>query len=213
MAHGYFKVEGKPLCVMAHGTVGLQHAAMAIYNAFVRPRARARCHRQHDGRQHAPAAPPSGTHSVQDAAAMVRDFTKWDDQPASLQHFAESVVRAYKVAMTPPMGPVVLVADAELQERPIPDGLALHIPKLNVVTPPQGDSGAVAEAARLLVAAANPVIIAERVARTPEGMTRLVELAEPLQAAVVSGARGRMNFPSRHPLNQTLRRGAVIGGR
>ena len=49
---------------------------------------------------------------------MVRDYTKWDDQPASLQHFAESTVRAYKVAMTPPMGPVVLVADTELQERP-----------------------------------------------------------------------------------------------
>jgi thiamine pyrophosphate-dependent acetolactate synthase large subunit-like protein len=141
---------------------------------------------------------------------MVRDYTKWDDQPASLQHFAESMVRAYKVAVTPPMGPVVLVADAELQERPIPEGLALRVPKLNVVTPPQGDSGAVTEAAKLLVAAANPVLVAERLARTPEGITRLVELAELVQAAVVSGARGRMNFPSRHPLNQTLRTGAVI---
>jgi len=34
MAHGYAKIEGKPLMVMAHGTVGLQHASMAIYNAF-----------------------------------------------------------------------------------------------------------------------------------------------------------------------------------
>src|SRR5687768_17087017 len=33
MAHGYFKAEGKPIAVMAHGTVGLQHASMAIYNA------------------------------------------------------------------------------------------------------------------------------------------------------------------------------------
>ena len=56
-------------------------------------------------------------HSVQDAAAMVRDFTKWDDTPVSLQHFAESAVRAYKIAMTPPTLPVVLVADGELQER------------------------------------------------------------------------------------------------
>jgi acetolactate synthase-1/2/3 large subunit len=34
MAHGYAKVEGKPLAVLAHGTVGVQHAAMAIYNAY-----------------------------------------------------------------------------------------------------------------------------------------------------------------------------------
>ena len=57
-------------------------------------------------------------HSVQDAAAMVRDYTKWDDTPISLDHFAESAVRAYKIAMTPPMTPVVLVADGELQEEP-----------------------------------------------------------------------------------------------
>ena len=209
MAHGYFKVEGKPLCVMAHGTVGLQHAAMAIYNAYVdRVPAIVIIGNTMDANMRQP--PAEWYHSVQDAAAMVRDYTKWDDQPASLQHFAESMVRAYKVAVTPPMGPVVLVADAELQERPIPEGLALRVPKLNVVTPPQGDSGAVTEAARLLVAAANPVLVAERMARTPEGITRLVELAELLQAAVISNARGRMNFPSRHPLNQTLRTGAVI---
>ena len=89
---------------------------------------------------------------------MVRDFVKWDDLPISLQHFAESAVRAYKIAMTPPMMPVVLVADSELQERPIPNGEVLRIPKLTLASPPQGDSGAVAEAARLLVAAENPVI-------------------------------------------------------
>ena len=60
-------------------------------------------------------------HSVQDAAAMVRDFMKWDDMPISLTHFAESAVRAYKIAMTPPMMPVVLVADGDLQESPIRD--------------------------------------------------------------------------------------------
>ena len=60
-------------------------------------------------------------HSAIDPAAIVRDFVKWDDQPASLQHFAESAVRAYKIAMTPPMGPVLLSLDAELQENPIAD--------------------------------------------------------------------------------------------
>ena len=62
-------------------------------------------------------------------AAMVRDYLKWDDAPASLQHFAESTVRAYKVALTPPMAPVLVMADIELQEEPVHDS-ALKIPAL-----------------------------------------------------------------------------------
>ena len=85
----------------------------------------------------------------------------------------------------------------------------LRIPKFAPVIPPQGDSGAIAEAAKMLVEAQNPVIVCDRVARTPAGMANLVELAETLQCAVIDNA-GRMNFPSRHPLNQSFRR-ALIG--
>ena len=203
MANGYAKIEGKPVLVCAHGTVGLQHASMAIYDAFC---------------DHVPvyillgntldatrrASEVIWVHSVQDAAAMVRDFTKWDDTPASLPHFAESAMRAYKIAMTPPMAPVILVADSNMQDQPIPRGTNLRIPKMTVTSPPQGDSGAVAEAAKMLVAAENPVIVASRAARTPEGVRLLTELAETLQAGVIDQHR-RMNFPTRHPLNQTMR--------
>jgi len=208
MAHGYAKIEGKPLAILAHGTVGLQHASMAIYNAW--------CDRVPiyiivgnivDATKRIGAV--EWAHSVQDAAVMVRDYVKWDDTPASLPHFAESAVRAYKIAMTPPTLPVLLVADAELQENPIPDNLALHIPKLGQFTPPEGDSAAIAEAARMLVNAQNPVLIADRLGRTPAGMKNLIDLAEALQAPVISRP-GRMNFPSRHPLNQTDRANALI---
>ena len=47
----------------------------------------------------------------------------------SLQHFAESAVRAYKIAMTPPCEPVLLVADIDLQEDAI-HAEGLKIPKL-----------------------------------------------------------------------------------
>src|SRR6202163_1945326 len=198
MAHGYAKIEGKPLAILAHGTVGLQHASMAIYNAW--------CDRVPiyiivgnilDATKRIGAI--EWSHSVQDAAVMVRDYVKWDDTPASLPHFAESAVRAYKIAMTPPTLPVLLVADAELQENPIPDNLAVHIPKLGQFTPPEGDSAAIAEAARMLVNAQNPVLLADRLGRTPAGMKNLIDLAESLQAPVISRP-GRMNFPSRHPL-------------
>lgn len=209
MAHGYAKIEGKPLLVFAHGTVGLQHASMAVYNAY--------CDyvpvivvggNIMDATKRMP--PVEWAHSVQDAAAMLRDYTKWDDLPVSLPQFAESAVRAYKIAMTPPMMPVVLIADGELQENPIPAGLKLSIPSLALATPPQGDSAAVAEAARLLVAAENPVLIVDRAARTAAGMPLLIELAEALQAPVVDMG-GRMNFPTRHPLNQTWRAHDEIG--
>ena len=197
MAHGYAKIEGKPMMIMAHGTVGLQHASMAIYNAY--------CDR-------VPMYIVLGNildlnyrrgnaewvHSVQDAAAMVRDYVKWDDSPVSLSHFAESAVRAYKIAMTPPTEPVLVVADAVLQEEPIEEQ-NLRIPKLVLPSPPQGDPGAVREAARLLVAAGNPVIVAGRVARSQRGIELLVELAEALQARV-QDQRWRMNFPSTHAL-------------
>jgi thiamine pyrophosphate-dependent acetolactate synthase large subunit-like protein len=203
MAHGYFKAEGKPMAVLCHGTVGMQHAAMAIYNAYCdRVPVYVLAGNSLDATLRRPGV--EWAHSVQDAAAMVRDFIKWDDQPISLPHFAESAMRAYKIAMTPPMMPVLLVIDGGLQEDPISQEVSsrLRIPRLTVATPPQGDSGAVSEAARLLVNAQNPVIVADRAARTPAGITHLIALAEALQAPVVSQG-GRMNFPSRHPLNQT----------
>jgi thiamine pyrophosphate-dependent acetolactate synthase large subunit-like protein len=210
MAHGYFKAEGKPMAVLCHGTVGLQHAAMAIYNAYAdRVPVYILAGNHLDATHRRPGV--EWAHSVQDAAAMVRDFVKWDDQPVSLQHFAESAVRAYKIAMTPPMMPVLVVIDGHLQEEPISPEVAEHlrIPKLTLASAPQGDSGAVAEAARLLVAAENPVIVADRAARTPAGLALLIELAELLQAPVVDQG-GRMNFPTRHPLHQSANRRRLL---
>jgi acetolactate synthase I/II/III large subunit len=208
MAQGYAKIEGKPIAMMCHGTVGLQHAAMALYNSWCdRVPVYVMIGNIMEADKRAPGV--EWIHSALDPAAIVRDFLKWDDQPASLQHFAESAVRAYKVATTPPMGPVLLSLDAELQENPIADRAALRIPKVTKIVPPMGDVGALAEAARLLAGAQNPVIVCDRMARTGAGMARLVDLAETLQCAVVDQG-GRMNFPTRHPLNHTFRGRAVI---
>jgi acetolactate synthase I/II/III large subunit len=209
MGNGYAKIEGKPALSMAHGTVGCQHAAMAVYNAYC---------------DQVPnililgnisnAAERRGSvewlHSVQDAAAMLREFTKWDDNPASLQHFGESTVRAYQLAMTPPTMPVVLVADGELQENAIPADAELRIPKYVVPSPPAGDQSTVNAVAKMLVAAENPVIVTSRSARTPAGLQSLIELAELLQCAVIDQHR-RMNFPSRHPLNQSWNSRGMVG--
>jgi acetolactate synthase-1/2/3 large subunit len=201
MAHGYFKVAGKPLMTLCHGTVGLQHAAMSIYNAW--------CDRVPmiviGGNDLDAATRPPGVptfHSAQDINALVRDFTKWDDTPVSLQHFAQSMVRAYKIATTPPYGPVMISLDAGLQQEPVRThgSQKLYIPQYTPSSAPAGDSGAVKEAARLLAGAENPVIVADRMARTPNGPKLLVQLAESLNARVID-VGSRMNFPKTHYLS------------
>jgi acetolactate synthase-1/2/3 large subunit len=199
MAHGYAKIEGKPMMALIHGTIGLQHASMAIYNAYADRVPVYMVVGDHaDGAERASGV--QSLHSALDMGALVRDYVKWDDQPYSLGHFAESSVRAYNIALTPPMAPVLITMAAELQLHPNTQP-GLRIPKLSRTSPPQGDSGAVAEAARMLVNAERPMIMTERTARTPEGMKLMIELAETLQAPVSSSER--MDFPNRHPLAGT----------
>jgi thiamine pyrophosphate-dependent acetolactate synthase large subunit-like protein len=190
MAHGYAKIEGKPMLALLHGTIGIQHAAMAIYNAY--------CDRvpvymiagvDNEG--------PVAAHNALDMAAMARDFVKWDHEPENLAQFTNSAYRAYRLMMTPPMAPVMLVLSGQLQKAPLTQ--PRQAPALVVPAPPSADLGSVREIAKLLVAAENPRVTAGRAARTPNGITLLVELAELLQMPVNVGG-DRINFPSRHPL-------------
>jgi acetolactate synthase-1/2/3 large subunit len=193
MAHGYFKVAGKPMAVACHGTVGIQHAAMAVYNAW--------CDRAPVvliGGNHLDATQRrvgvEWAHSAQDCVEPIRDYIKWDDTPVSLQHFAESTVRAYKLAMTHPRGPVAVVADGHLQEEQQHE-TQLSIPRHAPSLPPRGDANAIEEAAAWLAAADAPVIVADRMAHDQQGMALLIELAELLQAPVIDRG-GRTNFPN-----------------
>jgi acetolactate synthase-1/2/3 large subunit len=198
IANGYFAVAAKPMAVVTFAPSGLQHAAMGIFGAFsARTPTYLLCANIPGGEDRRPLF-DWGPHAMTDPAAMVRDMLKWDDAPASLQHFAESAVRAYRMAMTEPRGPVMLVVDAALQEDSVRDRSVLRIPKLVLASPPAGDAGAVAEAAKLLVAAEAPLILAGDVARDEDGMRLLVELAETLQAPVQGGGRG---MPNQHPLS------------
>lgn len=195
MAHGYAKAAGKPMLVIVHGTVGLLHASMALFQAWA------------DrvpvvlivGHHRNPTGIVNRPHSAQDMGSLVRDYVKFDDEATTVERFAESAMRAYRIAMTPPMGPVVLVVDAALQESRIPDRSALRIPALTLAAPPQGDGNAVREAARLLVDAETPLIQAHKIGRTPRAWDLMLELAETLQAPVDVGTYGSwQTFPSWH---------------
>ena len=198
MAHGYAKASGKPMLVIVHGTVGLLHSSMALFQAWA------------DrvpvvvivGHHRNPSGVINRPHSAQDMGLLVRSFVKYDDEATTLERFAESAMRAYRIAMTPPMGPVLLTVAAELQESTV--NVEPRIPELTLSTPPQGDAAAVREAARLLVGAQSPLIQIAKIGRTPRAWDLLIELAEALQAPVdVMGYASWQKFPSWHSLYGT----------
>lgn len=202
IAHGYAKASGRMMAVALHSNVGLLHGAMAIFNAW--------CDRVPilllgaTGPVDAAKRRPwiDWVHTVADQGALVRNFTKWDDQPASITAAAESLLRAAQLARTAPRGPVYVNFDAALQELklaalpPEPD------PQRFQPAPPSApDPAALARAVRLLAAARNPVILAGRVSRAPQDWQQRVALAEYLGARVVTDLKQGAAFPTQHPLH------------
>lgn len=189
MANGYAKAEGRPMCALLHGTIGLQHAAMSIYQAYYSGTPMLLIAGRDDGFIQA--------HTANDMAAIVRSFTKWDAQPTSLRGALEALQEAYRQAITPPTGPALVVLDIELQKEEAGD---LEVPAYVPPTIPGIDATTAREIARALLAADNPRIEVGRL-RTPEGVAKAVRLAELVGASVgTSATSGPMSFPQRHPL-------------
>src|SRR5205085_8879510 len=119
MAHGYAKASGHMMGVALHSNVGLMHGTMAIFNAW--------CDRvpmlilgatgPWDAAKRRPWI--DWIHTSADQGALVRDYTKWDNQPASVAAAYEALLRAAQLARTPPCGPTYVNLDAALQEAPI----------------------------------------------------------------------------------------------
>ncbi|MGQ0550988.1 MAG: thiamine pyrophosphate-binding protein [Armatimonadota bacterium] len=211
VAHGYGKAKGRPMAAIVHDIVGLLHAQMAVYIAWL---------------DRAPLLVLGATgpmaveqrrpwidwiHTAQVQGQAVRDYVKWDDQPASLQSIVESFIRAHRIATTDPQGPIYLCFDAALQEQRIDEGAT--IPDLARFAAParaQGDPAALEAAARWLVEAEHPVALADYVGRNAKGVEVLVELAELLALPVVD-LGSRFNFPNTHPLDLTGTQEELLG--
>ncbi len=197
MAHGYAKMARKPMAIIVHNTVGLQHASMAVYNAYAdRVPMMILVGNLADTNTRRPGV--EWFHTATDIAAMVRGYVKYDEQPTSLHAFGEAMSKAHSLSLTPPHEPVLIVADGDLQEDAMGEAPAA-MPAYRAVRAPIADPAALAEVAKLLVAAQNPVIVADRVANTAEGMNALVRLAETLEVPVID-LLNRMNFPTNHRL-------------
>lgn len=190
MAHGYGKATARPMCALLHGTIGVQHAAMSIYQAYY---------------DRTPALLLAGrdlgfiaAHSANDMAGMVRSFTKWDAQPRTLAESLTAIQRAYNEAITPPCGPTLVVVDIELQKEEARD---LKVPAYAAPHVPGIDANQAREIAKELLDAQNPRIAVGRL-RTPDGVQLAVQLAELVGASTsTSATQGPMSFPQRHPLS------------
>jgi acetolactate synthase-1/2/3 large subunit len=204
IAHGYAKACGKPMAAAVHNVVGLLHAPLALYYAYI---------------DRAPVFVIGATgpmdeklrrpfidwiHTAFAQGSAVRDFTKWDYQPGSIHGVPDSFSRAYSIMMTEPQGPVYMVYDAGLKEAQLTEDIALP-PSSAVKVPPRlaADRELIADAAHMLVSADYPVLLTEYAARAPIGYQPTVELAETLGAAVFD-INKRLGFPNRHPLNVSM---------
>jgi acetolactate synthase-1/2/3 large subunit len=204
IAHGYGKASGKPMVAILHNLVGLLHANMAVYYAYIdrAPVFIIGATGPMDETKRRPKI--DWIHSAQSQGQAVRDYTKWDYQPTTVDGVPEAFARAYSVMMTEPRGPVYMCYDAWLQEKKLEQPVPLPPKGFQAVPSPIApDPAALAKAADTLAAARRPVILAEYAGRDPKGFDALVRLAETLGAPVYD-LNLRLNFPSRHPLNLSM---------
>ncbi|OYD73771.1 UNVERIFIED_ORG: thiamin pyrophosphate-dependent acetolactate synthase large subunit-like protein [Burkholderia sp. CF145] len=202
IAHGYTKVTGQMLGAIVHSNVGLMHASMAIYNAWA---------------DRVPVLVLGATgpvdaalrrpwidwlHTAQDQGALVRQFTKWDAQPASVPAAFEALLRAAQIARTAPNGPTYVCFDAALQEtelsnEPVLPDPARYLPAASA-RPSEAD---LRKAIAWLAEASSPVILMGRVSRDEAAWRHRVELAEVLGARVLTDLKVGAAFPTDHPLH------------
>lgn len=202
IADGYAKATDEPMAVALHSNVGLMHATMTIFNAW--------CDRTPmvifgatgpvDAHKRRPWI--DWIHTAQDQGALIRNYIKWDDQPASPQAAVESVLRANQIARTAPCGPTYVCLDVGLQEQPLTEEVLIpDAARFAPADPPCAPLATVKRARALLKKARFPIILMGRVSRGKADWDRRVKLAEALNAPVLTSSQDPSSFPTVHPLH------------
>lgn len=204
IAHGYARATNKPMVAIVHNLVGLLHSNMAIYYAYI---------------DRAPifiigaTGPLNETkrrpkidwiHTANGQGAAVREYTKFDAQPATVDGVPEAFARAYSVMMTQPNGPIYMCYDAWLQEEKLEHKVQMPSPTaVKVPAKMSPDVGSMEKAAKMLMSAKFPLLLAEYSGRSQEGYDALVELADTVHCAVYD-LDARCCFPGVHPYNMSM---------
>ncbi len=202
VAHGYSKVTDRMIAAAVHANIGLLRTPMAVYNAWCdrAPILMLGATGPWDATQRRPWI--DWIHTSADQGGLIRNFTKWDNQPGSPAAAMEALLRATQIAQTAPKGPVYINLEVEMQEKkigempPLPDPARYPVPQATLPAPEL-----VAAAAKLLSGAKNPVILAGRCSRSIEGWKQRVALAEKLNAPVLTSIKIAASFPTDHRLH------------
>ncbi|MBI3045847.1 MAG: thiamine pyrophosphate-binding protein [Betaproteobacteria bacterium] len=202
IAHGYAKATDRMMAAALHSNVGLMHATMSIFDAW--------CDRAPvlilgaTGPWDAAKRRPwiDWVHTASDQGALIRDFTKWDNQPGSVEAAMEAMLRGAQIARTAPRGPVYINLDISLQMGKI--GALPGLPDVKRYAPPAMVRPApeqVAAAAKLLSEARNPILLAGRCTRDLDAWKARVALAEKLNLRVLTNMKVAAAFPTDHRLH------------
>jgi thiamine pyrophosphate-dependent acetolactate synthase large subunit-like protein len=178
------------------------HASMAIYNAY--------CDRVPmliigaTGPVDAARRRPwiDWIHTSADQGALIRQYSKWDDQPGSVEAALNSLARAYSLTCDAPSAPTYVCLDVSLQEQPLTSPPA--IPDVQRDQSPQShgpDAAAVRSTQDLLSQARRPLFLLGRLSRDEQDWDRRVALAERHGALVISDLKTGAVFPSAHRLH------------
>jgi thiamine pyrophosphate-dependent acetolactate synthase large subunit-like protein len=202
IAHGYARVTDKPMGAIVHSNVGLMHGLLQIFNAW--------CGRVPiflmgatgpvDAAERRPWV--DWVHTAQDQGALLRHYTKWDDQPASVEATFEAMLRANQICRTAPQGPTYVCLDAGIQELPLDADTVLPDPARYQPGPlPEPGADTLADLTNMLMASERPLFLMGRVSRNQEDWDRRIRLAEALGARVLTDLRVGAAFPTNHPLH------------
>jgi acetolactate synthase I/II/III large subunit len=201
IAHGYAKASfGRPMCVILHNLVGLLHATMAIYYAYIDRAPMFIIGATGPMEENKRRPHIDWTHTALVQGEAIRNYIKWDYQPSSIHGVPEAFARAYSVATSEPHGPVYMCYDAAMQEEALTAEIPMP-PEDSVPTPSRimADPSALAAIADGLVKAEQPMLLAQFAGRHKDGFDNMVKLAEATGAGTWD-SNSALNFPNRHPL-------------
>ncbi len=204
IAHGYARATGRPMATILHDLVGLLHGQMAVYYAFT-DRAPVFIIGATGPMDESKRRPRSDWHhTAQSQGDAVRNFTKFDYQPHTIEGVPDSFMRAYSAMVTEPQGPIYLCYDALLQELPLEKEVPLRPASAQKAPAPMAaDPATLEKIVDTLLRAERPFIMAEFTGRQPGNFEKLVRLAETLGVAVWD-VNSALCFPSRHPQNLSM---------
>jgi acetolactate synthase-1/2/3 large subunit len=206
MAQGFYLKTGRPQAVMVHVNVGTANAICGLINGWrgnipVLFTAGRTPYTEEGGVPGQRSGEIHWPQEMRDQRAMVREFVKWDYELPNAQVLETAVDRALNLAMSEPRGPVYMTLPREVLAAPIAEFRYASPTRRRTPSPPAPDANAIDEAAGMIAAAENPVIVTNSLGREETDVAKLGELAERFVIPVVLRKSRYMCLPTNHPMN------------